>query len=184
MLNNLLQSITNLELPHELIVMIVSALPISELRGAIPLAMFSFDMPWYKAFYLAIIGNLIPIPIILLFLEKIVAIASRTKAGKRFFQWLFRRTSGKEGSIERYKWLGLMFFVAIPLPFTGAWTGSIIATLLDLRFWYAFSSISIGVLIAGAIVVSLSRLGWVGAAIAGVGLAVILIISLRKKKND
>jgi len=181
MFNDILHTITNLRLPQELVVMIVSALPISELRGAIPLAMFSFSMPWYKAFYLSIIGNVIPVPLILLFLGKIAAFASRTKKGEQFFDWVFRRTRSRQGSIDRYKWMGLLLLVAIPLPFTGAWTGAIIAVLLGLDFWYAFSSITIGILIAGVVVVSLSLLGWVGAVIAGISLAVIITLGLRKR---
>ncbi len=184
MFNNLLQNITNLGLPQELIVMIVGALPISELRGAIPLAIFSFDMPWYQAFYLAFIGNLLPVPLVLLFWEKIAELASRTQKGAQFFNWVFKRTRKKEASVDRYKWLGLLLLVAIPLPLTGAWTGAILAVLLGLDFWYAFSSITIGILIAGIIVVSLSLLGWTGAIIAGISLAIIIIVSLYKKKNN
>ncbi|MCK4964880.1 MAG: small multi-drug export protein, partial [Dehalococcoidia bacterium] len=76
--------------------------------------------------------------------------------------------------------IGLVLFVAIPLPVTGAWTGSIVAFLLGLSFWRAFPAIFLGVVIAGVIVTTLTVIGWWGAAIAGIGLLALAILSLRK----
>ncbi len=163
---------------RELIIVIVAALPVIELRGAIPLAINIFGMPWYYAYFLAVLGNLIPVPILLLFLEFLAKLVSKVKAGERFVQWIFHRTRKRSSIIERYEKVGLALFVAIPLPFTGAWTGAIAAFLLGLKFRYSMISITCGVLIAGAIVTALSLLGWVGAVIAGIALSIVAGLGL------
>jgi uncharacterized membrane protein len=140
------------------------ALPIAELRGAIPLAIGTYHFSWYYAYIFSVIGNLLPIPFILLFLNSAIPLLNRVKFINRLTQWYFDRTKRRSKSIERYGWFGLALFVAIPLPVTGAWTGAILAVLLGLKFKYAFSSIVLGVLIAGVIVTSAVVLGW---AIAG-----------------
>ncbi len=165
---------------HELIVVIIAALPVAELRGALPVAINLFHMPWHKAFCLAIIGNLLPVPILLLFLDSLAKAVSRVEVGRRLVNWVFEHTRRRGKAIERYEKIGLTLFVAIPLPITGAWTGSIAAFLLGLRFRYAFLSILIGIIIAGAIVTSLCLLGWLGAVIAGVGLSAVAILGWRR----
>ena len=174
------EELLGLGFSKELVVLIISALPIFELRGAIPVAINLFNFPWYYALLLAIIGNLIPVPIILLFLNAIVRFLSRVSFFDRFFRWLFAYTRRRGGIIERYERIGLALFVAIPLPITGAWTGSLAAVLFGLKFKHAMLSIFIGVLIAGAIVTCLSLLGWVGAVVAGVGLAALAVYGLWK----
>jgi uncharacterized membrane protein len=134
-------------------------LPIAELRGAIPLAL-AYDFPWYYAFLFGVLGNLIPIPIILLALKPLIALLSRIGFLNKIMQWYFTWTKRRAKSIERYGWVGLMLFVAVPLPVTGAWTGSILAVLLGMKFKYAFSSIVLGVIIAGVIVTCAAVLGW------------------------
>lgn len=143
----------------------IAVLPISELRGAIPVAIGHYNFPWYYAYLFGVIGNLLPIPFILLFLNYIIPVLSRIRIMNRLIQWFFTRTRRKGKLVERYEWLGLMLIVAIPLPFTGAWTGAILAVLMGLTFKYAFSSITTGVLIAGAIVTAATVLGW---AVAGI----------------
>ncbi|HJX03395.1 MAG TPA: small multi-drug export protein, partial [Dehalococcoidia bacterium] len=113
-----------------------------------------------------------------LFLEFLAKLVSKVKAGERFVQWIFRRTRKRSSIIERYEKIGLALFVAIPLPFTGAWTGAIAAFLLGLKFRYSMISITCGVLIAGAIVTALSLLGWVGAVIAGIALSIVAGLGL------
>ena len=140
--------------PKELIVMILSALPISELRGAIP-AGLSMGIPVYKVFLISVIGNILPVPIILKFLDPVTEYLRRFPAWKKFFDWLFERTKKKANVIEKYEALGLCFFVAIPLPMTGAWSGCIAASLFKIRFTYALISIALGVLLAGVIVTAL-----------------------------
>jgi uncharacterized membrane protein len=163
---------------RELIIVIVAALPVIELRGAIPLAINVFGMPWYYAYVLAVLGNLIPVPILLLFLEALAKLVSKVKAGERFVQWIFSRTRKRSSIIERYEKIGLALFVAVPLPFTGAWTGAIAAFLLGLKFRYSMVAITCGVLIAGAIVTALSLLGWIGAVIAGIALSIVAGLGL------
>lgn len=160
----------------ELIVVIVATLPFIELRGALPVAINLFGMPWYWAFCLSIIGNLLPVPVLLLFFESITKIMSKVNIGKRLVDWVLERTRRHGKVIERYERIGLILFVAIPLPVTGAWTGSIAAFLLGMRFRYSFLSILCGLIIAGAIVTCLCLLGWVGAAIAGIGLSALAIL--------
>ena len=172
------EELLNLGFSEELVVLIIAALPILELRGALPVAINLFHFPWYYAFLLAIIGNLVPVPFILLFLNALSRLLSKINVFKNMLNWLFERTRRRGQIIERYERIGLTLFVAIPLPVTGAWTGSLAAVLFGLKFKHAFLSIFIGILIAGTIVTCLSLLGWVGAAIAGVGLSVLAISGL------
>lgn len=162
--------------PEELLkVLLIAASPIAELRLAIPLAINTFGFPWYYALPLAIIGNLLPVPFILLFLDTATRLLSRVALFNRMLNWLFERTRRRGRIIERYKRIGLALFVAIPLPVTGAWTGSLAAVLFGLSFKHAFLSIIVGVFIAGVIVTCLSLLGWVGAVIAGVVLSTLAV---------
>ena len=172
------EELLGLGLSKELVVLIISALPIFELRGAIPVAITVFHFPWYYALPLAIIGNLLPVPVILLFLNTISKWLSRIGLFARFFHWLFEHTRRRGKIVERYGRIGLALFVAIPLPVTGAWTGSLAAVLFGLKFKHAFLSIFIGVCIAGIIITCLSLLGWVGAIVAGIALCALAIYSL------
>ncbi len=141
-------------------VLALAALPISELRGAIPVAIIAFHFPWYYALLLAIIGNLVPVPFILLFLNAVSRVLSKVGVFRRMLYWLFEHARRRGKIVEKYERIGLILFVAIPLPITGAWTGSLVAVLLGLKFKHAFLSIFIGVLIAGAIVTCATLLGW------------------------
>jgi uncharacterized membrane protein len=172
----MIQEVLSWGIPHEAIVVIISALPVVELRLALPIAINVFHMSWYKAYCLAVIGNLLPVPVLLLFLDSVAKVVSRAETGRRVVNWVFERTRRQGKMLQRYEKIGLTLFVAIPLPVTGAWTGSIAAFLLGLKFRYAFLSILIGVIIAGAIVTSLCLLGWIGAVIAGVGLCALAIL--------
>ncbi len=166
-----LEDLINQGFPEALAVFFGSALPILELRVAIPVAIETFNFPWYYAFVLAIIGNLLPVPFILLFLDAATRLFSRVALFKKWLDWLFERTRRRGQVITKYKRIGLILFVAIPLPVTGAWTGSLAAVLFGLSFRHAFLSIAIGVVIAGIIVTCLTLLGWIGAVIAGVALS-------------
>jgi uncharacterized membrane protein len=162
----------------ELVVIIISALPILELRGALPIALNVFHFSWYYALPLAIIGNLLPVPIILLFLNTVSRGLSKIGFFERFFHWLFEHAQRRGKIVERYERIGLALFVAVPLPITGAWTGSLVAVLFGLKFRHAFLSIFVGVCIAGVIVTCLSLLGWAGAIIAGIALCALAISGL------
>lgn len=163
-------------LTPEIAVFLTSMLPIVELRGALPLAINLFHIAWPKAFLLSFLGNLIPVPFILWLLEPVVKILSKIKPFQKFFEWLFARTR-RRGSkvIEKYEEIGLLAFVAIPLPLTGAWTGALVAFLFGLEFKKSLLVIALGVFIAGVIVTSLCLLGWLGGIIAGVALIVLAI---------
>jgi len=141
------------------IVFIISMLPIIELRGAIPVAILLFRIPWPQAVLIAIMGNMIPIPVLLLFLEWFFELISKVPLGHRFTQWLFTRTRRKGKAIERYEAIGLVSFVGIPLPGTGAWTGSLAARIFGISFWKSMLYILLGVIIASAIVTPLTLLG-------------------------
>jgi len=156
MLNIILQWLK--ELPKDYIVMIVGALPVSELRGAIPLAL-SFGMPLAKAFWLSVLGNcIIVIPALFLF-EPVTKVLRKFKIWSKFFDWVFERTKKNSDVVQKYEALGLAIFVAIPLPITGAWSGVIAASLFKIRFRYAFPSIVLGVICAGLIVSALCAFG-------------------------
>ena len=151
-----------LSLPKELSVIVVSTLPIFELRGAIPLGYY-FTMPPLKIFLLAVLGNLIPVIPLYFLLQPISIRLSHLSLFKAFFNWLFNLTKKRAEIVQRYEALGLMLFVAIPLPVTGAWTGTIAASLFRIKFKYAFLAVFFGVIIAGIIVTvlcELGRLGW------------------------
>jgi len=154
------EELLSLDLSRVLVVLVIAASPVSELRGAIPIAIVGFHFPWYYAFLLAIIGNLLPVPFILLFFDAVSRSMSKIGIFDKMFQWLFKRTRRQGKIIERYERIGLVLFVAIPLPITGAWTGSLAAVLFGLRFKHALLSIFIGVLIAGIIVTCATLLGW------------------------
>lgn len=167
-------------LSRELIVIIISALPITELRGALPVGIRLFHLPWYQALYLAIIGNMLPVPFLLLFFESLAKGISRTDVGKKLVNLLFERTRRHTAVVKKYENIGLMTLVAIPVPGTGAWTGAMVACLLGLRLRRALLSIAVGVLVSGTIVTVLSLMGWVGAIIAGFGLISVAILGLWK----
>ena len=171
----------------------ISTLPIVELRGAIPVGHVLFpdadpstrlgrdDLRRSARIFLwAVLGNMLPVPFILLLLGPVSSLCMKVPVGKRFFDWLFARTRHKTADIEKYETLGLTVFVAVPLPVTGAWTGAMAAFLMGLSFPHAMISIFLGVLIAGAIMTVLALLGWIGAAIAGAVLLALFVGALAK----
>ncbi|MFH1406691.1 MAG: small multi-drug export protein [Candidatus Omnitrophota bacterium] len=147
-----------LRLPKELAVLIVGALPVFELRGAIPLG-FYLKMPLFKTVILSVTGNLLPIIPILFFLQPVSEILRKFPLWNKFFEWLFERTKRKSDIIQRYEAIGLAVFVAIPLPITGAWTGAVAASLFKIKFRYAFAAIVAGVIIAAVLVSCLCLFG-------------------------
>ncbi|MBD3180793.1 ligand-binding protein SH3 [Candidatus Poribacteria bacterium] len=147
-------------LPGELVVLIVSTLPIFELRGGIPVGLL-LGLEWWRTYIMAVLGNLIPVVPILLLLEPVSYWMRRhLKATDQFFEWLFSRTRRKtEAGIRKYGiFFGLTLFVAIPLPVTGAWTGCVAAFLFGVKFKYSFPAIILGVLTA-SLVVSMATYG-------------------------
>ena len=144
-------------LSPEAATVIVAMLPIFELRGAIPLAL-GLGLNVWQAYFLAILGNIIPVIPLLLFLGPVSEYLRRFPFWDRFFDWLFTRTRRRSELVERLEVIGLMLFVAVPLPVTGAWTGTAAAFLFDIPFKHALPAIVVGVMIAG-VIVSLASLG-------------------------
>lgn len=166
-------------------VFIVSMLPVFELRGSIPVGINMFGMNWPSVWLISIIGNMVPIFFILLFFDWVARILSKIPIMKRLLDWLFERTRRRSKLIEKYEELALILFVAIPLPITGAWTGSLAAYLLGLRFWHSILNIFIGVLIASIIVTTLSLMGKMGGIIALTVLTLFFLcrlIDIKRKK--
>jgi uncharacterized membrane protein len=139
-------------LPPEITILVVAAMPVVELRGALPMALGVFGFGFSKAYALSVVGNLIPVVPLLLFLNHISAWLMRFDIFKKFFDWWFARTRRHSDLVEKYETLGLILFVAIPLPMTGAWSGCVAAYLLGVKFIHAVCAIVIGVLAAGLIV--------------------------------
>ena len=144
-------------------VLLCSMIPIIELRGAIPLGA-AMGLPWWECYILSIIGNMIPVPFILLFIRKILEwmIKSEIKLFYKFANWIERKAEKNRAKIEKYSFWGVCFFVAIPLPVTGAWTGSLVAATINMKFWKAMLSALLGVMIAG-VVMTLGSYGIVAA---------------------
>lgn len=125
-------------------------LPILELRGAIPLG-FSLGFPWWLTFLVSVVGNLVPVPFIIVFIRRIfLFLKERFKWAEKLYN-LEKRAMAKADYVYKYSLLGLAILVAIPLPGTGAWTGALLAALLDLRLKNAFPAVVAGVLVAGFI---------------------------------
>ncbi|MFN4218964.1 MAG: COG2426 family protein [Candidatus Bipolaricaulia bacterium] len=142
-----------------LIVLVIAALPISELRGAIPVAMGVYGFDPVTAYLVGVMGNLLPVPILLKILEPVTALLRRSVIVDRVVSWVFARTRARHRAmIERFGAVALVLFVAVPVPATGAWTGVLIAHVFGIPFRYAFPLIALGVSIAG-VVVTLATLG-------------------------
>jgi len=138
--------------------LLLAMMPINELRGTIPLSLSVFKMGAFEAFFWAVLGNILPIFFLLLFWKYLVRfLMDRIPVFQKFFSWLFERTRAKfYKKHSLYGDLALVIFVAIPLPLTGAWTGSVAAFLFGIPYWRAIGLIFLGVVIAGIIVTAIS----------------------------
>lgn len=131
---------------------LISMVPIVELRGAIPVALAS-GVDLLPAICVSMIGNLLPIPFIILFIRKILEwLKSHKGRMQRLANWVEAHAAKRIPKVQKYAFWGLVLFVAIPLPGTGAWSGALIAAMLDMRLKKAFPAIMLGVIIAGLIV--------------------------------
>jgi len=137
------------------LVFIISMLPIVELRGGL-IAASILKIEFVKAFIICFIGNILPVPFILLLIEKIFDLLKKWKPTKKIVNKLEKKTLSKSEQINKYGYWGLLLFVGIPLPGTGAWTGTLLAVLLGLSKKKSFIFISLGVLLAGIIMSILS----------------------------
>lgn len=140
----------------EIMVILTAAMPVVELRGAIPAGVALGLSPWH-AFILGVIGSMLPVPFILWFIKPIFDWLGGHSFLKPLIERIKRRTLEKSDKIERYGFWGLLIFVAIPLPGTGVWSGALAAVLLNLRFRKAFFAIFFGNMVAGLIMMSFSH---------------------------
>jgi uncharacterized membrane protein len=137
-----------------------SMIPWIESRYIIPYALWEFNWDLWQVFPLAILGNMLPIPFVLLFFKFVEKFLRKFRFWTKVMDWLFKRTRERaDGKIIKYEYLGLIMFVAVPLPFTGAWTGSLIAYLFDLKFSKSVLTILLGVIISATITVILYSTG-------------------------
>ncbi|HHV78482.1 MAG TPA: mechanosensitive ion channel [Firmicutes bacterium] len=139
-------------------VILIAATPVVELRGAIPYARALGFSPMV-AFFLALIGNTLPVPAILLLIRPISKKLQETRFGRSFLSWFTERNARNSKAIRRYGLLGLLLFVALPIPSTGAWTGSMIAGLVGLPFFESLVAIFLGTACAGVLVTLITELG-------------------------
>ena len=140
-------------LPAPVVVFLMAMLPFFELRLSIPVAILGYHMDPTAAFFISVLGNLLPIPFILVLFHRVENYLRRYDRFNRLFDRLFDRTIRRaKTKIHTYEEIALILFVAIPAPFTGAWTGALIAYLFDLENKKSFLVITLGVIIAGLIV--------------------------------
>lgn len=142
-------------LNKDVIIFIISLMPILELRGGM-LAASLLHVEFLRALCICIVGNLLPIPFILIFLEKVLNLFEKWSVTSKVVKWLEKKVDSKRSQIDKYGYLGLVLFVGIPLPGTGAWTGTLIAIMLGLDKKKSFICILIGVLMASIIMSILS----------------------------
>lgn len=142
-------------IPKELTVFVISLMPVLELRGGL-IAARLLEMDVLNAFFFCFVGNMLPIPFILLFIRKIFDWMRRWKHFGKIILKLEGKAEKHRKTIEKYGAWGLLILVAVPLPGTGAWTGALVAALMDIRMKRALPIIAIGVFIAGLIVGGIS----------------------------
>ena len=138
---------------------IVSMIPFIELRAAIPFGMLFLGMPWYEAFIISFLSNCVPIPFVILLARPVINWLKKTKMFSGFAHKFEAKMMEKSEKVTKYEIIGLFLFVAIPLPGTGAYSGSVIAALLGMRLNKAIPSIVAGVFTAGVIITILSACG-------------------------
>ena len=134
----------------ELIVFIISLLPVLELRGGL-IAATLLGVPFLRAFAICFLGNILPLPFIILFIRKVLNWMKRFKLFRGIAEWIEKKSSKKKDKLLKYEEWGLLLFVAIPIPGTGGWMGALVAAMCDIRLKKAMPILAIGVLIAGVI---------------------------------
>lgn len=144
-----------MKLRHILYIFALAMVPVIELRGAIPLGA-GLDLPWWVTFLTCVVGNMVPVPFILLFIRQILHWMKKIRHLDKIANWVEEKARKHSHQVTKYATWGLVLFVGIPLPGTGAWTGALIAAMLDMRLKYALPSIFFGVLIAGFLVTGIS----------------------------
>ncbi|SMB96449.1 Uncharacterized membrane protein [Desulfonispora thiosulfatigenes DSM 11270] len=171
-------------------VLLLSTVPLGELRVSIPYGIYIGLSP-IKTFLLACIGNFLPIIPLLLLLNPISDIINKVPKINNYYQKFLMKTRKKSGNVEKYGAIGLLLFVAVPLPGTGIYSGAVVAFLLGIRFWYALISLTLGMVTAG-IAITLASTGAKQLSsliydfeyiIAGLFILSIAIWFIKKKRN-
>ena len=169
MTDTLVQGLASLlggKVSGEAIIFIISMIPILELRGGLLAASPALlNVPILKAIPICIIGNLLPIPFILLLIEKVLNCMERVPGLSKVAIWVRQKADKNKSQIEKFGFWGLVLFVGIPLPGTGAWTGSLVAALLHMKFGKAIGAILCGIVMA-TVIMSLLSYGLLGALFA------------------
>lgn len=147
--------LTAIKFGKEILVFIISLMPILELRGGL-IAAALLGLSPLKSYIICMIGNILPVPFILLLINKILSWMRTSRHFSKIANWLDKKVEKHKGQIEKYGYLGVILFVGIPLPGTGAWTGSLIASVLEMDKKKTFISVCIGVLMASIIMMILS----------------------------
>ncbi|MCL1795347.1 MAG: small multi-drug export protein [Clostridia bacterium] len=138
-----------------LIVFFISMLPVFELRGGMVFAAAK-GLPLVTAYLICVAGSILPVPIVLLFIRRFLVFLERIPYAGKFVRWTERRARSKQQIVLKYQWWGLLLCVAVPLPGTGAWMGSLVAALMDMQMRRSFPAIALGVILAGIIMSVLS----------------------------
>lgn len=156
MTDYIVNALTGADLGAYFVTLIVSMIPVIELRGAIPLGV-GLGLSHFDAMWVSMLGNMLPVPFIILFIRPIFKWMTRKseKLG-RVVEKLEARAEGKWDKVHKYQFFGLAVFVGIPLPGTGAWTGALIAAVMDMRMRSALPSIALGVVMAGLLVTGIT----------------------------
>ena len=162
-MNSLIQNVVEflkLYFSKDMVVFIISLLPVLELRGGLVAASI-LKIPYLKAALICIIGNILPIPFVLLFLHKIFDFLIKFEPTKKIVNYFITKAEKNKGKIDKYEFWGLVLFVAIPLPGTGAWTGSLVASVFRMDLKKSLLAIFLGIMIA-FVIMSVVSYGIIG----------------------
>ncbi len=151
----IVQFLSDMGITQYMALFIISMAPVLELRASVILGA-AMGLDWYRVLAVCLLGNLVPIPFIILFLRPVLNYFKQTKSLSKLANWVQNRTMAKADKVLKYETFGLSLFVAIPLPGTGGWTGAIIAALLDMQLRRALPAICFGVLCAGILMTAAS----------------------------
>lgn len=170
-------------MPAELQIFFLSMTPLLELRGAIPFALLFYQMDFFSAYFWAVLGNLVPVFVVILFFDSVSGwLSKKSLLARRFFTFLFQKTRKDHSKrVEKYGYLALALFTAIPLPISGAWTGSLVAVVFGLNKKWSIVAVATGVLIAGVAVTFIVKTGvgvkdmYGAQTLLGVALFIILL---------
>lgn len=156
MTDYIVNALTGADLGAYFVTLIVSMIPVIELRGAIPLGV-GLGLSHFDAMWVSMLGNMLPVPFIILFIRPIFKwMTKKSEKLGRVVEKLEARAEGKWDKVHKYQFFGLAIFVGIPLPGTGAWTGALIAAVMDMRMRSALPSIALGVVMAGLLVTGIT----------------------------